>query len=238
MENRPSESASPEIAELFPSEFENDIPKGWRLGTVGDLGSVICGKTPSTKVVDNFGSVVPFITIPDMHGKVFVTRTARYLSNKGANTQVNKYLPAKSICVSCIATAGLVALSSEASQTNQQINSVVPSDDFGAFYCYQVLEKLGQEIRTKGSGGSVFVNLNTGSFSRISVLLPKNECAKIYHETVKPIFEKILNNEKESHQLSQIRDSLLPRLISGKIRVGEVDGCYNADSRGVLEKCK
>lgn len=222
-ENRPSESASPEIAKLFPSEFEDEIPKGWQFGTIADLGRVICGKTPSTKIADNFGIDIPFITIPDMHGKVFVTRTARYLSNKGANTQANKYLPANSICVSCIATAGIVTLSSEISQTNQQINSVIPSDDFGTFYSYQVLNKLGQEIRTKGSGGSVFVNLNTGSFSRISVLLPQKICVKAYNDLVIPAFEKILNNEKENQKLAEIRDSLLPRLISGKIRVGEME---------------
>ncbi len=233
-ENRPSESASPAIAKLFPSEFENGIPKGWRIGAVGDLGKIICGKTPSTKVVDNFGFDIPFITIPDMHGKVFVTKTARQLSNKGANTQLNKYLPANSICISCIATAGLVALTSETSQTNQQINSVIPNNDFGAYYCFQVLDELGQEIRTKGGGGSVFVNLNTGSFSKINVLLPTTECSKIYDDVVRPTFEKILSNEKEHQQLAQIRDSLLPRLISGKIRVGELDGCYNAASRGAL----
>lgn len=218
-ENRPSVSASPELAKLFPAEFENGIPKGWRLGTVANLGRVICGKTPSTAVADNFGSDIPFVTIPDMHGKVFVTKTFRYLSNKGADTQENKYLPAKSICVSCIATAGLVSLTSETSQTNQQINSVVPNSDFGTYFCYQVLDKLGQEIRTKGSGGSVFVNLNTGSFSRISVLLPDEISASCYEDAVKPLFEKMLINERENQSLKEIRDSLLPRLISGRIRV-------------------
>ena len=63
-----------------------------------------------------------------MHGKVFVTQTGKYLSTKGANTQSKKFLPPKSICVSCIATLELVILTSEKSQTNQQINSVIPKD--------------------------------------------------------------------------------------------------------------
>jgi type I restriction enzyme S subunit len=223
VENRPSTSASPKIAKLFPSDFENGIPKGWQVGTVSDLGDVVCGKTPSTKLADNFGDEIPFITIPDMHGKAVITRTARCLSQKGADSQHKKYLPAKSICVSCIATAGLVSMTSEPSQTNQQVNSVIPNSGFGAYFCYQVLNKLGEEIRTKGSGGSVFVNLNTGSFSRIPVLLPDEMISTSYENIAKPLFEKILTNEKERHWLSEIRDSLLPRLISGKLRVGQFE---------------
>ena len=218
LEHRPSTSASPEIAKLFPSEFENGIPKGWQLGSVSDLGDVVCGKTPSTKIADNFGDEIPFITIPDMHGNAVITKTARHLSKKGADSQNKKYLPAHSICVSCIATAGLVSMTSERSQTNQQINSVIPNGKFGTYFCYQVLNKLGEEIRTKGSGGSVFVNLNTGSFSKIPVLLPDEAISTSYHNISKPLFEKIVNNEKESHCLSEMRDSLLPRLISGQIQ--------------------
>ncbi len=220
-ENRPSTSASPEIAKLFPSDFENNIPKGWRLGSVSDLGEVVCGKTPSTKIADNFGDEIPFITIPDMHGKAIITKTVRCLSKKGADSQHKKYLPAKSICVSCIATAGLVSMTSESSQTNQQINSVIPKGRFCAYFCYQVLNKLGQEIRTKGSGGSVFVNLNTGSFSRIPILLPDETISTSYDNITKPLFERILINEKENHCLSEMRDSLLPRLISGRTQVNQ-----------------
>ncbi len=82
---------SPEIARLFPDSFENSplgpIPKGWRVKRVSDLGKIVCGKTPPTKGKTNYGKEVPFITIPDMHGKVFVVQTTKYLSKKGADLQ-------------------------------------------------------------------------------------------------------------------------------------------------------
>ncbi|MBL3041911.1 restriction endonuclease subunit S, partial [Klebsiella pneumoniae] len=73
-----------------------------------DLGNVVCGKTPPTSCVENYGDDVPFITIPDMHGLLAVTETARSLSRQGADSQSKKYLPAGAVCVSCIATPGLV----------------------------------------------------------------------------------------------------------------------------------
>ena len=65
----------PHIADLFPDSFEDselgEIPSGWRVGRVREIGDVVCGKTPPTKVAEYYGEDVPFITIPDMHDKVF-----------------------------------------------------------------------------------------------------------------------------------------------------------------------
>lgn len=128
-----------DIADLFPDSFEDselgEIPKGWEAGCVADLGEVICGKTPPTKSSENYGKDVPFITIPDMHGKVYVTGTGKCLSKRGADTQKNKYLPPHSVYASCIATPRLVILTSNEVQTNQQINSVI-SKTLSPLYIY------------------------------------------------------------------------------------------------------
>ncbi len=99
-----------ELQALFPSTFtdtpQGPVPEGWKVGTIADLGTVICGKTPPTSEPENYGDEIPFITIPDMHGKLVVTSTARALSMSGANSQPKKFLRPGSICVSCIATPG------------------------------------------------------------------------------------------------------------------------------------
>jgi type I restriction enzyme S subunit len=104
----------PHVAELFPDSFEDselgEIPKGWEVGRVGDAGRVVCGKTPPTRVAEYYGADVPFITIPDMHGRIFATATQRRLSYAGAESQRSKMLPAGAVCVSCIATPGLVVI--------------------------------------------------------------------------------------------------------------------------------
>jgi type I restriction enzyme S subunit len=216
-----------ETAALFPASFEKStlgkVPEGWNIGVINDLGDIICGKTPPTSDESNYGNEIPFITIPDMHGKIFITQTARYLSSKGAETQPTKTVPSHSICVSCIASPGIVSITSQPSQTNQQINTVVPEVKNTTFFCYWVLRELADEIRARGSGGSVTLNLNKTQFSLLPTLLPPRELMSGYHKMVEPLFEKILSNEKQTFTLHAIREALLPKLLSGEIRVKEAE---------------
>jgi len=208
-------------AALFPEHLKDSllghIPKGWEVKTVGDIGDVICGKTPPTSVADYYGEDIPFITIPDMHGNVFGAATGRKLSHAGANSQANKTLPPGSLCVSCIATPGLVVITSEDSQTNQQINSVVPHQKEETYFWYWVMTSLRAEIASSGSGGSVLVNLSKGRFETLHVIKPPHALIRAYHTTVRPLFEAILANTHQSRTLATLRDTLLPKLLSGEL---------------------
>ncbi|WP_337086315.1 restriction endonuclease subunit S [Escherichia coli] len=127
-------------AELFPAAMQDSelgaIPKGWGVASISEMGKVTCGKTPSKKEPEYYGSDVPFIKIPDMHGQLFVLKTNEYLSEAGSKSQLKKLVPANSICVSCIATIGVVSITNEPSHTNQQINSVTPHKSSLLYYLY------------------------------------------------------------------------------------------------------
>ncbi|MBW2123905.1 MAG: restriction endonuclease subunit S, partial [Deltaproteobacteria bacterium] len=215
-------SSLPEnIRRLFPDEFQDSelgpIPEGWEVGTVVDLGNIVCGKTPPTSEPANYGNEIPFITIPDMRDRVFVTTTARYLSPIGAATQPKKLLPPLSVCVSCIATPGLVALTSQPSHTNQQINSIICRDDISPYWCYSQLVNMKNEIVTGGAGGSATLNLNKGEFSSLKLVLPDKHVIAAFHAETAPLFESILAMSNQMAVLSAIRDLLLPRLLSKKL---------------------
>ena len=212
-----------ELYNLFPSSFEpsslGPIPTGWQVKTVQDLGNIVCGKTPSTSHKEYFGGDIPFITIPDMHNNIFVVQTERYLTKAGENAQPSKTLPPYSVCVSCIATPGLVSLTTIPSQTNQQINSVIPFNLQSKYYNYYILRTVAKQIATRGSGGSVFGNLNKTAFSRISILWAPEKLQIFFTNKIEFLFNKIQINNKQIQTLTEMRDALLPRLISGKIRV-------------------
>ena len=93
--------------EMQDSEL-GPIPKGWRVGKLGEFGKIICGKTPSKTKPHFFGGHIPFVKIPDMHNSVFITNTVDTLTDEGAISQINKFLPPYSVVVSCIATVGRV----------------------------------------------------------------------------------------------------------------------------------
>ena len=204
--------------------FDGDRPADWIIGTIDDLAKeVVCGKTPSTKVKEYYGSGVPFITIPDMHGNTYAVTTERYLSNYGAASQAKKTLPPNSICVSCIGTAGLVTLVASESQTNQQINSIIPKDEYSPFYIFLLMQTLSEVINKLGQSGSTIVNLNKAQFGKIKVTVPSVSNMKTFDATVAPLFALILANQKENIHLSSVRETLLPRLMSGELDVSNLD---------------
>ena len=211
-----------ETAKAFPCEMVEvdggEVPKGWELKALSDLGQIICGKTPSKSNKEFYGNDVPFIKIPDMHNQVFITQTPDNLSVAGANSQSKKYIPPKSICVSCIATVGLVSMTSKPSHTNQQINSIIPNDEQTSEFLYLSLKQpsMTKYLKDLASGGSATLNLNTSTFSKIEIMTPSKEIIDIFHNKVVYAFEKVLSNSIENKRLAEIRDLLLPNLLNGE----------------------
>ncbi|WP_295861376.1 restriction endonuclease subunit S [uncultured Neisseria sp.] len=211
-----------ETAKAFPCEMVEvdgvEVPKGWELKALSDLGQIICGKTPSKSNKEFYGDDVPFIKIPDMHNQVFITQTTDNLSVAGANSQSKKYIPPKSICVSCIATVGLVSITYKPSHTNQQINSIIPNDEQTSEFLYLSLKQssMTKYLKDLASGGSATLNLNTSTFSKIEIMTPSKEIIDIFHNKVVYAFEKVLSNSIENKRLAEIRDLLLPNLLNGE----------------------
>lgn len=203
---------------LVDSEL-GEIPEGWSCKEIADCGDVVCGKTPPTADKENYGKDIFFITIPDMRGQAFIIKTERKLSKQGASIQENKELPPLSICISCIATPGLVSITSDFSHTNQQINSIICEKGVSPYFMYYTMLDRSEEIKTMGLGGTATLNLNTGNFSRIKVMIAEPVIMDSFHKLVTPLMETVLSNLKENISLCKIRDSLLPRLMSGRKRV-------------------
>ena len=125
----------------------------WDTRRISDLGRVVTGKTPSTKDPDNFGGPFPFVTIPDLDGRVVIDQTERTLSNKGAQVIKTSLLPPGAVLMSCIATVGRCGITAMPSFTNQQINSVLPDDETDPKFLYYAFTQLGHELESAGGGG-------------------------------------------------------------------------------------
>ena len=204
--------------------FNGTMPSNWNYGTIEDLASeIVCGKTPSTKKKEYYGEDIPFITIPDMHNSVYTVKTERYLSLLGADSQSKKMLPKNSICVSCIGTAGLVTMVATPSQTNQQINSIIPKENVSPYFVYLLMKTKSDEINKYGQSGSTIVNLNKTQFAKLECILPSIESLIEFNDLLEPIFNKILVNMKENIALVDLRDTLLPKLMSGELDVFNIE---------------
>ena len=194
------DSMDDDIMALFPDSFEDSelgkIPKGWEVKTLEENGTIITGKTPSTRNPNFYGDDVPLLKIPDMHGKIYVVKTSTMLSIKGASSQPTKSLPSGSVSVSCIASPGLVVLNHQETHTNQQINSIIPIDKQTSKYLYWTCRKLSTEIISGSSGGSIFGNMNKSTFGALQILNPESTLVRMFDILITPIHNKILLNEQ------------------------------------------
>lgn len=197
------------------------IPEGWKVGTLGDMGTIVCGKTPSKANSNYYGGDIPFIKIPDMHGNVFVESSEDRLTEQGSLSQIKKLIPPYSLMVSCIATVGLVSINTKPSHTNQQINTIIPHNKSALFYLYQYIKNNEELLKNMGRGGTTTLNVNTKSFSNIRLFIPSDIALLQFHQIVEGLFKKIELNMQESRTLSLLRDTLLPRLMSGELEVPE-----------------
>lgn len=205
---------------LFRHTFiDNPNRNEWEMGKMGDYGKIICGKTPTKAQKEYFNGEMPFIKIPDMHNKTFVFKTADTLTQKGFSSQHTKTLPPLSICVSCIATVGVVSMNALESQTNQQINSIVPHKEYFRYFLYCLMKESFDELQAMASGGTATANLNTTDFSNMAILKPSDKELQNFHSCVKIYFDKIYINTKQIQNLQSMRDMLLSKILNEKMEV-------------------
>ena len=196
-----------------------EIPQGWEVKASQDFGKVVTGKTPSKANAGFFGEDVPFVKTPDMHGNLFILGTNESLSTAGANSQANKTLPVGSICVSCIGTIGVVSITTEDCQTNQQINSVVLAKSEYREFLFLRLQEAKQALENLGSNGATMGNVNKSKFESMEIVAPPDAHLFDFHRLTQPMFNSILNLTRQVKNLRATRDLLLPRLLSGQINV-------------------
>jgi hypothetical protein len=143
------------------------------------------------------------------------------LSTAGAESQANKTLPAGSICVSCIGTIGVVSITTEDCQTNQQINSVVLANPASREFLFLRLQDSKQTLENLGANGATMGNVNKGKFEAMEIVCPSDDLLARYHRLVEPMFSEILSLFRQIQNLRRTRDLLLPRLLSGQVELAE-----------------
>jgi type I restriction enzyme S subunit len=200
--------------EQLPIDEKTGLPVGWSIIEFQDVGQIVTGKTPSTTNQLFFDGEIPFVKTPDMSGFPYVLATSQCLSELGANTQKNKYIPKNSLMVSCIGSAGVIALASQSCQTNQQINAIVFKESIFTFYFYCFAKGLKPVLEALGSNGATMTNVNKGKFQKIKIVCPNLETIEEFHGLSNPIFELILDLQKQNQKLKESRDILLPKLMN------------------------
>lgn len=225
MEVREPEGIPPEIAALFPSEFEDselgEIPKGWKVCSFTDTINTIGGGTPKTLVAEYWNGSIPWFSLVDAPSisDVFVIDTDKHITEAGLKNSSTRLLPVGTTIISARGTVGRLAIVGRDMAMNQScygLQGKVGDAYFTYFSTYRIVETLKQRTH-----GSVFDTITRETLTGVSVVYPADAVVFAFENLVSPLMERIKENLKQAQTLATLRDTLLPRLMSGKLRIPE-----------------
>ncbi|MCW8020786.1 restriction endonuclease subunit S [Pseudomonas aeruginosa] len=232
-EGRQPEGMDATTAALFPDSFEESelglVPKGWRIGTVDDLCSQITnGGTPSRSRKDFWegGSIPWFKTGEFCDG--FLLEPSERITDEGVRGSSVKLLPKDSVLMAIYAapTVGRLGVLTEPSAFNQACTGMVAKDSVGAWFLFLTLY-FGRDWFNSRANGAAQQNISKAIVAGYSVVIPDDNVLKSFNETAESLFSRIRAGTVQAQTLTQLRDTLLPRLISGQLRLPEVQALLN-----------
>ncbi len=224
---RAPEGMDEATAALFPDTFEESelclVPKGWQVVPFTEAINVIGGGTPKTSVSTYWNGDIPWFSVVDAPSitDVFVIDTEKHITQTGLENSSTKLLPTGTTIISARGTVGRLALTGREMAMNQSCYGLrgKAGDDYFTYFCtYRLVEVLKQRTH-----GSVFDTITRNTLAGVLTVYPKKRAISAFEILLAPVMERIRENLKQAQTLATLRNTLLPRLISGQLRLPELE---------------
>ncbi|WP_072544939.1 restriction endonuclease subunit S [Mediterranea massiliensis] len=200
------------------------IPEGWRVGTLEEIGQIIGGGTPS-KANSSFycENGIPWITPKDLsiNKSKYISRGENDITEIGYRNSSAKKIPAGSVLFSSRAPIGYIAIANNEVTTNQGFKSVIPTKA-GTCFIYLFLQLYKKYIESLATG-STFKEASGALMKSLKLKIPPQSIFENFEFMLNPLFSQQCVLESEIDHLSKLRDTLLPRLMSGELAITDVD---------------
>lgn len=210
---------------FFYHQFIINADPSWQEGSVSDLGTVVGGSTPSKSKPEYYtNNGIAWITPKDLsvdkskfisHGDVDITELG--LKNSSASI-----MPAGTVLFSSRAPIGYIAIADGEVTTNQGFKSVIPNRNVGTAFVYYFLKNALPTIENMASG-STFKEISGSAMRTVPAIIPDDKTLQDFSDFCEPLFQQQRALEVENRSLATLRDSLLPRLMSGELDVSNLD---------------
>lgn len=206
--------------EMVDSEL-GEIPKGWEVKELGTVIETTGGGTPSTKKEEYWeNGNIQWYSPRDItkNNQMFITNSEKNINKVGLKHSSARLFPPYSLMMTSRATVGELSINTMEASTNQGFITCIPNEKLSTYYLYFWI-KMNKEYIISLASGSTFREINKSTFRALNIIIPSNKVLSTYNSLLKPIFKQIETLQAQNKELIEIRDSLLPKLMSGKIRV-------------------
>jgi type I restriction enzyme S subunit len=218
-----------EISDLFPDSFEDselgEIPSGWRVAPVGDVVECVGGSTPSTNEIEYWDGGEYFWATPkDLSSlsEPFLLDTAKKITADGVQRISSGILPVGTILLSSRAPVGYVAAACVPVSINQGFIALKSNGLMSSAYLLNWCLSNVQQFKDRASG-TTFAEISKAAFRPIPLLVPSEQVARLFSDKAQTLYERVVSTMRQSTLLAATRDALLPKLISGEIRIPDAE---------------
>jgi type I restriction enzyme S subunit len=202
-----------------------EIPEGWEVKRVGDLAEVVGGSTPRTERTEYWeGGTHHWVTPKDLSGLSMpvLLDTERKITDAGLAQISSGLLPKGTVLLSSRAPIGYLAISEIAVAVNQGFIAMKPRPGTSNLFLLRWASAAHDEI-VSHANGSTFLEISKSSFRPILTVAPTAPVMEAFKRFSEPMYRKVVDHERESGTLAPLRDALLPKLISGELRVKDAE---------------
>ena len=214
----------PELWSLFPDRIVpselGEIPEGWEIGVLNDSIEILSGGTPKTSVPAYWDGDIPWYTAKDAPAlsDVFALATERAITQAGVDSSSTKVLPEGTTIITARGTVGRLACLGIPMAMNQTCYGISGGSNYPDYFTYWNVRNTVSDLQAR-THGTIFDTITRETFKIAETVLPPTDVASAFEFVVKPTMERILGNLNESCSLSFQREALLPKLVSGEVRV-------------------
>jgi type I restriction enzyme S subunit len=200
---------------------KDGVPEGWERGSAHDFISILSGGTPKTGVEHFWGGDIPFFTPKDSPDAYYVLGTEKTLTEAGLASCNSRLFAKNTTLITARGTVGKVALAQKPMAMNQSCYALVPKRDYDNLFLFAAIKDAVEHFKQVAVGG-VFDAIVVDTFKVIPFVLPEAGVTTTFGNAVRPLFQQVETLLLQNQQLSQARDLLLPKLMSGQLDVSEI----------------
>ncbi len=203
---------------LFNPTLKREIPGGWEVDNILAIADLGGGATPSKKSTEFWKGTIPFFTPTDARNEPFCLDTEDHITQEGLSNSSTRLYDEGTLFITARGSVGKAMIISKEMAMNQSCYALIPREGVGcAFLYFHTLSLMGF-LHAKSSG-SVFKSIVTNDIKFTPAIVPKSEILKEFSTFTEPLFDQILNNQRQNQELTALRDWLLPMLMNGQVRV-------------------
>ena len=205
---------------LFRQWFIEEAKEDWNETKVLDVFSLVGGGTPKTSEADYWDGDIPWLSGGDIANahQGFIVKAEKAITELGLEKSSTKLLPKLASVISARGTVGRYAMLSRPMTFSQSNYGIIPKGHTYYYFVYLLLAYIVDEL-SAAAYGSVFDTITTRTFEDVEIKLPSMDFIAQFESEIAPLFEKKLNNVEQIQTLENLRDTLLPKLLSGEVRI-------------------